>query len=172
MKKIEIAMPEVILNVPLEHLCEFQGDLAYIEQPELDKLKMSIVRKGFFSPFFVWNSNGKWLIIDGHQRKTALISLRGDGYDLPKLFPCVEISAESSDSAREKLLAITSQYKTFNVDSVQRWIEELGDFASDISRLVDTEITMNLDLSIPGIEQEEDSEGKKECVCPECGCRF
>lgn len=173
MKQVRIESVNVQLFLRLNELHEYQGDLAEITPENLEKLKQSIDVKGFFVPFFVWNDSGSWRIVDGHQRKLALLSMKSDGWSVPEKFPCIEIVAGSCEDAREKLLLVTGQYKHFNVDAVERWIDELGDFALSCSRLVDTEITLNLDLNLPSVEvEEENRSGKKECVCPECGAVF
>ena len=41
-------------TLPLDKLVDFQGDAKTITQDNLDKLKRSILKHGFFVPVFVW----------------------------------------------------------------------------------------------------------------------
>lgn len=72
-------------TVPIEDVADFQGDVKTITQENLDRLKASIRKHGFFVPLFVWRKSEKstTYIIDGHQRRKALLELRDDGEEIP-----------------------------------------------------------------------------------------
>lgn len=171
MQKINVVVTGCELLLSLEELCEFQGDLKEISSENADKLKRAITEYGFCAPFFVWENDGKYNLLDGHQRKIALTSLKSDGWTIPKL-PAVEITGADYDEARARLLAISSQYGEFNVDTASRWAEELGNDILGNLRIVDTEITFKLDLDFGefGIDDEDNSENAPSTkVCPSCG---
>ena len=68
-------------TLPIEHLVEFQGNLKKLSKKNLEKLKARILEDGFNVPFFVWNHDNTFSLLDGHQRMRALTSLKADGYD-------------------------------------------------------------------------------------------
>ena len=93
-------------EILLSDLEPFQDNLKILTEKSRAKLKVQIVENGFIVPFFVWGKK----IIDGHQRLKVLLELEEEGYTLPKLFPVVKIKASTIKEAKERLLAITSQY--------------------------------------------------------------
>lgn len=59
----------------IKELKNFQGKIKSISDINLEKLKTRI-KNSFDFPFFVWvNSEGEKKIIDGHQRRKAILSL-------------------------------------------------------------------------------------------------
>ena len=165
MKTIDVSV-DTGNSAYLNELIEFQGDLKELSGESLDKLKKRIVDLGFTVPFFVWIDDGVYRILDGHQRKIALLSLKAEGWNIPKL-PFVEIPAENEKNAREKLLSISSQFGDFNVDSLKLWMDELDSSVADTLRFVSEEITFDLDFDFG----EDNSEEKptKTTECPKCG---
>lgn len=112
-------------SLPLGEIKELQGELKYINPKNLKKLKEQIKKHGFSVPFFIAEVGGENLLLDGHQRKRALEELSNDGYAIPERLPAVRIIAANIEEAKEKLLAITSQYGTIKEDG-------LLDFAADL----------------------------------------
>lgn len=157
----------------LDEFVDFQGDLKEISQESLEKLKKRIVSMGFTVPFFVWRCEDSLKILDGHQRKLALLSLKADGWHIPQL-PYLEIPAENENEAREKLLAISSQYGDFNVSTLKEWMDELDSDYSDTLRFVSQEITFDLDmdLNFGDDNEEEEEQVQKSRSCPNCGHEF
>lgn len=102
-------------SLPLDKLQDFQGQLKTIDKKNLTRLKNRIKKVGINVPVFVWNNEGKYYLLDGHQRTKALKSLKKDGYTIPKI-PVVYIEASDKEDAKEKLLAISSQYGDFQMD--------------------------------------------------------
>lgn len=172
MRVIEVSVKDCSLYIPYKELKAFQGDLKKIEHESVEKLKKAIIRVGFCFPVFVWRNDGDYHLIDGHQRKIALTSLDADGWTIPKI-PAVEIVAESINDAREKLLYATSQFGEFNTETAQSWLESLDSSVSDLVRLVDTELTLDLDFDLSLPEENNGPEPEpKVMTCPECGCQF
>jgi len=126
-------------SLPLADLTCLQGDLKTLSDENKAKLRKQIVEKGFIAPFFVWKNeeNGKVInyIIDGHQREVVLKDMASEGEELPGAFPVVYIEAKDERDAKEKLLAINSQYGKMTEESLFNFAEEpdfqfkdLGDF--------------------------------------------
>ena len=107
MKKIKINCKGADL-LPFESLKIFQGDLKKLSKQNLEKLKNLIIKKGFFTTFFVWQNDGNNWILDGTQRDRALRALMQDGYEIP-LLPVVYIEAENEQDAREKLKTVLEE---------------------------------------------------------------
>lgn len=99
-----------------------QGDLKTLEEIDFDRLAESLRTKGGFVPAFIWrptSSGDGWLqglpyILDGHQRKAVFsaesATFRHEDGSTNDLYPCAVIEAASLTDAKERLLAITSQY--------------------------------------------------------------
>ncbi len=114
-------------TAPMETFRHFQGNLKTIESKNLKKLKESIIRKGFTAPLFIWQNN----ILDGHQRKIALESLKQEGYQIPEI-PYVIIEATSEREAKEILLTYASQYEDVDRAGLEEFIKEASLSAFDL----------------------------------------
>jgi DNA modification methylase len=143
----------------IDTLVQFQGELKKLSAKNMRKLQASILKHGFTAPIFVWEHDGRNMILDGHQRLAALLDLRAKGYDIP-LLPVAYIEAKDEREAKEKLLYITSQYGEFTMEGLDAFITEAGLDLSNLGdiRLVDGEFSMNqLDVG-------PDTEGDDEVV--------
>lgn len=131
-------------TLPIDRILEFQGNLKHISKTNKERLKASILRHGFTAPMFVWDDQGEWRLLDGHQRLATLISMRQEGYDIPML-PVDYIQAENEKEAREKLLNITSQYGEFDMEELNSWVEQCDEELQKSVRLVDEELSINIE---------------------------
>jgi DNA modification methylase len=130
-------------TLPLDRIEEFQGNLKKLSKKNLEKLKKRIIEDGFNVPFFVWDHEGMYKALDGHQRIKALCSLREEGWDIP-LLPVAFIEASDEQDARKKLLAISSQYGEFDSAELSEWLDEIGGEVAETLRLVDTDIPIEV----------------------------
>jgi ParB-like chromosome segregation protein Spo0J len=133
-------------TLALEEIQRFQGDLKKLSAKNLEKLKQSIIKRGFCAAIFLWDCDGIYKILDGTQRSIALESLQKDGYEIPPL-PVVFIDAENEKEAKDKLLAISSQFGTFDMSELESWIADLDEDILESIRLVGDEI--NFDDVLP-----------------------
>lgn len=62
-------------------------------------LKKSLLKYGFSLPFYVWESEGEYLCIDGHHRIDVLNELISEGHKVPKQLNAVEIEAKDRKEA-------------------------------------------------------------------------
>ncbi len=125
----------------LSELSNFQGELKSLSNENYKKLKTQIENHGFIVPFFVWKSEDKNYILDGHQREAVLSKMANEGVVLPEAFPVVYVEAENEKDAKAKLLAINSQYGKMTEQS-------LFDFAGmdfDFSELAEN-FTLPVDM--------------------------
>jgi hypothetical protein len=174
-KNIDVVVKEMI-SLNLDDLNDFQGDLKYIEDENLEKLIRNIEKVGFCDSFAVWKSDDKWFILNGHQRRLALMQMQLRGYQIPKL-PAVVINADSYDHARKILLSIESKYGRLNSDTLSNWTSELDELVDSTLRFVDKELKLDIDLGIDTDRVHEDPEEEsnnsvKLHVCPSCGHEF
>jgi DNA modification methylase len=111
-------------RLPLDAIEDFQGKLKNRSRKDIDKIIVSIEKYGFSFPFFVWQSQGRNLCLDGHGRIQALHEMRRRGTSLP-LFPVAYIDAQDEAEAKQKLLRLNSQYGEMTVESVLEFMEGL-----------------------------------------------
>lgn len=99
------------MELGLDNIHEFQGDLKDLSVENYEKLKHIIEKHGYSFATHVWKNpeDGKWMTLDGHQRTRVLKKMRDEGYFVPAL-PVVEVQADSWKQAKEKVLAGTSQF--------------------------------------------------------------
>lgn len=128
-------------TLPIDRILEFQGELKELSKENEKKLRNSILKFGFIAPFFVWDDQGEWRLLDGHQRLKTLLKMREEGYDIPML-PVDYIEADSEEDAKRKLLHITSQYGEFTVDGFENFTFGLDEF-EDI-RLTNNEFVVDI----------------------------
>lgn len=92
-------------HVPVSALEPFQGELKSLSKREYDKLKASLLTHGVIVPFFVWDDNGRYRLMDGHQRD-RVFEREGWAMDVPVVW----VAADNEQDAKRKLLVISSQY--------------------------------------------------------------
>ena len=144
-------------SLPIDTIKDFQGKLKHITRDNLERLKVSILKNGFVAPIFVWRNEGQSMALDGHQRIKALLSMRDEGYEIP-LLPVAYIEADNEDDARQKLLAITSQYGEFDIDELNSWVSNLDAEIAETLRFANDKI----ELDVEEIETEGDDEFEDE----------
>lgn len=157
----------------LDRLVAFQGGLKKLPTKNRDRLQASIVAKGFIAPIFVWGDK----LLDGHQRVATLLHMRKSGWTIPDL-PVCQIVAENEKDAREKLLAISSQYGEFDVDELKGWLADIDMGTVDALRFCDGELVLK-SIEEPAKNHDESSAQEidvdgfsLECKCPRCGMEF
>ena len=124
------------IDLELEELHPFQGDLKELSKENYNKLRKQILSLGFSEPMSVWKADdGRWMIINAHQRHRVLSEMkRSEGYNIPKI-PCSIIEAKSEHEAKKKVLALTSQFGEMTKDGLFEFaslnnigLDELNDF--------------------------------------------
>lgn len=114
-RTVQVRAREGVPMVPVHALVELQGELKSLSDVNYDKLKDSMLKRGFFAPVFVWaekDTEGRisLRLLDGHQRLRTLKKMATEGYKVPAEIPAYMIDAADEIEARDKLLAIVSQY--------------------------------------------------------------
>lgn len=119
--------------VELDHLLPFQGELKTLSEESYRKFRDEIDRDGFSEPFSIWNNaqvseDGeiritRYYICNGHQRRTGLLRMREEGWQIPPL-PVSFVDAPDIQAAKRKVLALTSQYGEMTEKSLADYIKE------------------------------------------------
>lgn len=159
-------------------MTELQGNLKSRTDIDFDKIKLSIIKYGFSFPFFVWNSDGKNYLLDGHGRFGTLCKMQKDGYSIPPL-PVVYVDCKDKKEAKQKLLRLNSQYGKMTKESVLEFAEDI-DLNFDEIALPDTTIAFaepNIQGNDDFLREQSDvdfdkTNNTKTCTCPNCGFSF
>lgn len=143
-KEIKVTC-DVKERLAVSDLTPLQGDLKVLSKEKLEKLKKSIRKFGFAFPVFVWENaeDAKIYILDGHQRMNALADLKKEGYKIPQL-PVAFIQAKDIAEARNKLLAVASQYGSFTKSGLKDFLDE---YEFNVEDLVSTFDFPELDIA-------------------------
>ena len=108
-------------TIDINELSPFQDDIKTMTPSTLKKLENVIISQGFSEPIAVWQNEGRNWILNGHQRHTALMSLRSKGWFIPPI-PVAIVDAEDEDDARKKVLTLASQFGDFNQDHLLEFV--------------------------------------------------
>jgi DNA modification methylase len=124
MNEIRIACePGPLLDI--DEMDEFQGDLKDLSEEDYLKLRTEIVETGFAFMPYVWAdpSDGRWKILDAHQRKRVMKKMREEGWQIPKI-PTVQVHAKDRNEAKRRILQATSQYGKMTEDGLHKFMFE------------------------------------------------
>ena len=118
-------------TLPLSALTEFQGGLKKRTDDDIAKIERSIKEYGFATPFFVWKSEGKNKVLDGHGRLQTLKAMQARGEVIAEL-PVVYIDLPNEEAAKNLLLRICSTYGEMTAESVADFLDGLKVNLDDI----------------------------------------
>jgi DNA modification methylase len=118
MKTIEVYNLGNLPTAPVDAFHDLQEDFKIPDPDKLSKLQMLIITRGFKYAFKAWkDETGKLWIIDAHQRKKALTSLRKAGFEIPEI-PYEPIFAADKKEAVEEIAAYNSEFASKNPDTL------------------------------------------------------
>jgi hypothetical protein len=130
-EKIALSIEHDLEYIDVDNLEPLQGRLKSLSDENFNKLRKSIIEKGFKLVLHVWQNGGVNYLIDGHQRTHVLQQLKKQGYDVPAI-PCAIIQAKTYSEAKETVLMAVSQFGKIDKDGFDEFIEgedfDLGDF--------------------------------------------
>lgn len=114
-------------HMAIGELVALQGELKELSEREYSKLKKSLLEEGVFVPFFAWNDDGTYYILDGHQRDRVFLN---EGWEID--VPVVWVECRDREHAKKRLLLISSQYgkitmegwDSFTFDLDEDWLQE------------------------------------------------
>ena len=122
MKLVEIKC-QGSMELSIDELKPFQGELKELSHESYEKLKAEILRHGFSEPIGVWKHENEWKVLSGHQRLRSLLAMRDEGFKVPKV-PVSMIYAKDVKDAKEKILALTSQYGEITDQGLYEFMNE------------------------------------------------
>jgi hypothetical protein len=93
----------------IEQLTPLQGGLKKLSDENFNKLRQSLIDKGFQFTVHVWESGGVTYIIDGHQRVHVMKQMRKGGWEIPAI-TCSFVKAATYHEAKELILYSVSQF--------------------------------------------------------------
>ncbi len=120
--KIEIRC-EGKTAISYQYLKPFQENLKDLTQINYKRLKGRIIELGFSEPISVWIHKTTHYILNGHQRlRTIQKMVTEEGYECPDL-PINLVQAKNFKQAKEKVLALASQYGEVNDQGLYEFLE-------------------------------------------------
>jgi len=167
-------------EVSLSELNTLQGNLKELTEVNYQKLKKSILERGFLAPFFLFEIDGKKMIGDGHARELTLTRMKTEGISMPDNFPAVKIEADNIQDAKAKLLAITSQFNTVHEQGLYEFITDaeldFGELSESFNfDAIDFKHFDKNFFSEPEEKKEQvefEANTSKIIECPSCGLKF
>lgn len=175
MPKIQIACEGSGFIHPRK-LVSIQGDMKTLSKENFHRLKNAIVKFGFSEPVSVWESEGFYYILNGHQRVRTVLMMLSAGYECEGL-PVSMVEAADIKEAKRKLLTMASQYGEFDHQGLYEFIEKSNLTESDLEDCHFPDL--DLDIFIEGYYGDEipdeppDKQPKKDPkTCPGCGFRL
>lgn len=119
--KITVRGAEVVALAKLE---AFQGDLKHISKEQYERLRKGILDLGFSFAPHVWKNDGKFHLLDGHQRIFVLKQMvEIEGYKVAKI-PVAVVEAANFAEAKRKVLAAASQYGVVSREGLVAYARE------------------------------------------------
>jgi hypothetical protein len=124
----------------IDTLTPLQGDLKKLSDANFNKLRQSLIEKGFQFTVHVWEQGGTTYIIDGHQRVHVMKQLRAVGWEIPPI-TCSFVKAATYHDAKELILYAISQYGKLDKQGFDDFVEgedfnfvqfDFPDFSFDI----------------------------------------
>jgi len=109
-------------TIPWELLKEYEFNNLKSETRDIQKLKKSIIKRGFCFPLYIWADHE--YVIDGNGRNKALRELEQEGYNIPAL-PIVEIEAKTKKEAKMRVLQANSDHGNIDRDSISQFSEDI-----------------------------------------------
>ena len=169
-KSVKIRLEKELEHIPVDGLEPLQGELKKLSDTNFNKLRKSMLDKGFKLSLHVWKNGGVNYLIDGHQRVHVLQQMAKEGIEIPPI-PCVIVQARTYSEAKETVLLAVSQYGKLDKTGFQEFIDG-EDFDLDEFDFPDVGEDFFEPKEIPNFEPEENDtrlDQKKEKLCPECG---
>ncbi len=180
MKKVKVACDSGH-TIGIEELSEFQGNLKSLSEVAYKKLKLRILKNDFSFAVHVWKNKGQNHILDGHQRVRTLMTMKQEGYEIPKI-PIVIVTARSFEEAKEKCLGAASQFGKIERDGLREFMDDANMTMEALHEFEMPEINLEKfeaeyfeggALSPEAIEELKNQVNQDKFIeCPECGHKF
>lgn len=178
-KKIKVDC-QASAAIDIEDLVPFQGAFKELTMADFKKLRANIVAVGIKAAATVWKHKGKNYLLDGHQRRSALLKMRLEGWVVPPI-PVNFTTCRDEREARVVVLSLASTYGHVTEDSLQDFTKLAG------LQLADLDGAFSFpDIDLPGlvdsVKKVKKGSAKKVApgtvksklvhTCPKCKHRF
>lgn len=189
-QKVRTDIIDGVIQVDVDALAPFQGDLKILSDDNYERIKNSIMDLGYSFVVHAWKQGDQVHILDGHQRVKALKRMRENGIEVPKI-PVVLVKAKDLREAKKKVLAGASQYGEMVPDGLARFMNEFKIEIPDVTMSFhfpeidmdnfqsayfpkDKEVSFNAKErgAGPGKELGSEEFEQFEHTCPKCGFGF
>jgi len=167
------------IDVDFKDLVWFQGGLKILSEKKAQTLKNAI-EQSFINPFLIWDDNGKFKILDGHQRHRIL-----ESNDYKGKVPCVKIHCQDEKEAAKFVLEFASVYGQADYETLYKFVNDYDLEIDYYQNVVDMPYVNMEEFRIGYIQDGEDlsnffidrdlekkekkNEGNEKTICPECG---
>lgn len=110
------------------------SDFKKYKPEQIQKLKTSIIKNGFATPLFIWETKGENVLLDGFHRIIALKELEAEGQSVPEEIPALFVDCKNRKEAKKVLLLLNSHYAEIQKDALWDFIDglELEDLVAEI----------------------------------------
>jgi len=131
-------------TLALDAITPLQGRFKILTDDNRKRLCREIMVDGYLEPISVWEdaTSAKIYILNGHQRREALLWLRDHGWTdddgvhwnvkIPQL-PVNYVDAKDLAEAKRNVLALASQYGSVSTQGLRSLVEELGITHEDLA---------------------------------------
>lgn len=119
---VMVKVEDDLTPIDIDDLTPLQGELKTLSDENFNKLRNSILKKGFKLAIHVWQNGGVNYLIDGHQRVHVLKQMRKEGIEIPPV-PCVLIQASTYHDAKETVLLAVSQHGKLDKQGFDEFVE-------------------------------------------------
>ena len=116
----------------------------------LNKLKTSLRKNGFKTPFYVWQNKDNIWCLDGHIRIPILKLMQDEGENIPNKLPANFIDCKNKKEAKKAVLIYNSHYANMQKDILGDWIKDLN--------FDDLGLEINIDFDNKAIEIQKDED--------------
>lgn len=131
-------------TLKLSELHDFQGNLKVLTFENQGKLEREILELGFSEPVSVWvDKKKKAHILNGHQRVRTVKALVERGSHACPGLPVSFVEADNMKQAKQKVLALTSQYGSMTDDGLREFLDDSGLGLEDLERFEFPEINLD-----------------------------
>jgi hypothetical protein len=142
-KTIEINC-EGAKKLHLDEIFPLQGNLKTLDKENEQKLVDELLRHGYSEPISVWDDGSEYKVLNGHQRLKVLKKLKKDGYKIDEI-PVSVVKAKDLREAKEKILAMASQYGKLTQSSLEEFLKTADiDFTDVVGTISFPEIDFDI----------------------------
>lgn len=118
----------------LEEYTALQGKLKSLDVVDYERLRDLIIDLGFSDPIAIWKQKSKYYMLNGHQRVAVIRRMvEKEGWECPPLPFCL-IEAPNLKVAKDKLLALSTQFGRIEGDGLYNFLQGQESSAEELMK--------------------------------------